>query len=157
MNSLVHSDAKGVVIPTELIERLEAASVGSRELDREIMVLIGGAQQVSEAIFYGPGETVWYCGDYEDSAVDVPLPYVTTSLDAALALAERVLPGWTWDIAGPREPITGTDDGRPSAALRLDADRPSLRIGTATTPALALCIAILRAVAAQPRVDGEAL
>lgn len=55
---------------TSLIEKLEGAEVGSRELDCAIWTATGG----------------W-------DGVDHP-PAFTTSLDAALALAERVLPGW---------------------------------------------------------------
>ena len=50
-----------------LIERLEAVGEGSRELDRDVWQATGG----------------W-------DGVDAP-PSFTTSLDAALALAERVL------------------------------------------------------------------
>lgn len=70
--------------------------------------------------------------------------FVGGSLDAALALAERVLPGWAWEIrldesgatiqAAPvwwMEGLAAPDEGGVSCS--------------AATPALALCIAILRA------------
>jgi hypothetical protein len=53
---------------TDLIKRLEEAEAGSRELDTCI------------ANHFDTNDT----------------PHVTTSLDAALALAERVLPGARW-------------------------------------------------------------
>jgi hypothetical protein len=63
---------------------------------------------------------------------------VTTSLDAALALAEWVLPGWCWMIERHK-------NGTATAGLHewnayCEADQ-----FTANTPALALCIAIIRA------------
>lgn len=95
-----------------LIERLEAAGEGSRELDRDVWQATGG----------------W-------DGVDAP-PSFTTSLDAALALAERVLDG--------------------KSALHLLADLLSYEaaqsdfdlIKTDDLPRL-LCIAILKARATQ--------
>lgn len=65
------------------------------------------------------------------------------SVDAALALAERVLPGWVWDVTS-----TGTSWIMPAS----DDDRHFM--ASAATPALALCIAILRA-RATPAPDTE--
>lgn len=66
-----------------------------------------------------------------------PPPY-TASLDAALALAERVLPGWKWGVTG---------GGAPADALLyepvLGGWRHSIRT-EAPTPALALVLAVLR-------------
>lgn len=57
-----------------LVEKLEAAEVGSRSLDQAVWLATGG----------------W-------EGVNAP-PSFTTSLDAALALAERLLPGQEYEI-----------------------------------------------------------
>lgn len=118
---------------TALVERLEAAEVGSRELDAAVCM-----------------ETTHPYGfdhDYEINAFPV-----TTSLDAALSLAERVLPGWWWTAGkcgltchasvGPdRAFIAEPDLSKYDAGFHADIPNPS-------TPALALCAAILRATGA---------
>lgn len=92
----------------DLIAKLEAAESGSRELDVAIWDALGG----------------W--------SVNNP-PSYTTSLDAALALAERVLPGWFLSL----------DTSGVHARLWI-GERPSFA-GLAATAPLALCIAILKA------------
>lgn len=116
----------------DLIEKLEAATEGSRELDTDI----------------------W-------SAVRCPTlfndrPPYTTSLDAALTL---VAEGWGWAAAE-------LDEGVPSAVTT--NRKPQIKPGTldsnpdkidfrtkAATPALALCIAALKARAAGSVCDAE--
>ena len=101
-----------------LIARLEAAEVGSRELD----------WAVGAALFTG----VRGCA----------APNATTSLDAALVLAERVLEGWRWLVQqlGPNYEASLTIS---NGAFLLTSDPEVYAIGK--TPALALVIAILRA------------
>ena len=65
-----------------LIERLEAAGEGSRELDAEIARLFGG-QAIAR---FGD----WDCRE-DGTGIWRPLPRYSSSLDAALALASRVL------------------------------------------------------------------
>ena len=63
-----------------------------------------------------------------------PLPHYTTSLDAALTLVPE---GWAWDLmAWPNEP---------SEAAICQPGSPHLGRWKGATPALALCIAALRA------------
>lgn len=124
----------------ELIARLEAASQGSRPLDREMMLLVGDAREVDHCTFYGPDESVWYLGDYEHETDLPPLPYLTSSLDAIVALIERKLPGWWVQYLGQ------TTKGW---AARIERQGTSLGLFNSTTPALALCIAFLRALQAQ--------
>lgn len=81
--TLVHSGQEAV-IPIELVERLDVASEGSRELDWRIaeMFAIPEPWRVAVGVWppFVPG-----------SKYDKEIPSFTTSLDAALALAERVL------------------------------------------------------------------
>lgn len=122
-----------------LIERLEKATEGSRELDRRLATMAGWT--VTERIggnrhFQPPtgwvGSNGPMCGP----------PEFTTSLDAAIALSERVLPGWTWFMASGSAPepyyeatLFGPDENATSGEQ------------IAKSPALALCLAICRALA----------
>lgn len=76
---------------TSLIEKLEGAEVGSRELDALVHVAVANdpntyvVEPSAESIFsHKPG---WYRTGNDLSCLADP---VTTSLDAALALAERL-------------------------------------------------------------------
>lgn len=105
-----------------LIERLEAAEVGSREFDCEVWCIFDG----------------W-------AGVDKP-PCVTTSLDAALALAERVLPGWRMHVLQDQDGMYQTDNAAKRWFCGIHEKRgPGNVMAHAPTPALALCIAILKA------------
>lgn len=126
-------------VPTDLVERLSAATAGSRELDAEIWCLFvpGGARvDVDRHMFVYP----------DKSFVPVAIaPAYTTSLDAALALAERLGMGaaYTLDAA-----CQTTHKSQPTAHLWNDTGKHT---GHARTMPLALCIAILKARTA---VDG---
>jgi hypothetical protein len=98
---------------TSLIEKLEGAEVGSRELDCAIWTATGGWDHVGRP------------------------PTFSTSLDAALALAERMLPGWDWQIVKGSEEEAYVALQPHGAAFGHEVQ--------AATPALALCAAILRA------------
>lgn len=120
----------------DLIERLEAATVGSRELD----LAIGRA-------FNFPMVSRWGDHEWRPDGVGIwtTLPKFTTSLDAALALAERVLPGLDIDLE-----IRPAPEGlRTDAVIYSHGYGPTPGVSFrawAATPALALCAAILRAI-----------
>lgn len=124
---------KDVSIPGELVARLEVATEGSREIDAWIADIFDPAPDQHDGFSgrwpFAPG-----------SEFDAQVPPVTTSLDAALALAERVLPeGWGYRL-------TRTERGGHHAAT-LHWSHPVNReaYAEARAAALALCIAILRA------------
>lgn len=128
-----------------LIERLEAAEFGSAELDAEICVLFRYGGENSEDATNVRTDPEWE-GDllFEVGADECcnPIPSLTTSLDAALALAERVL-GRAFRLGLIQQP-----DGTWEAATLWsdeEQDDRDVAFGHAPTPALALCIAILRA------------
>jgi hypothetical protein len=114
---------------TDLIKRLEEAEAGSRELDLRVFErfdLVDGERWTEADLDYA----------LTDPDKTINPPPLTTSLDAALALAERVLPGWGWSAGGSRGEHYGrldTPDGR------------DFEEAYAPTPALALCAAILKA------------
>lgn len=126
----------------ELIARLEAGEVGP-DLDASICVLLqyGGPNSNGATNVRTDGD--WE-GDllFEHGSDECcnPIPAVTTSLDAALALAERVLPGWVWMVESHR-------DGRATAWLsEFNAYGEGEQV-LGNSPTLALCIAILKAKA----------
>lgn len=107
---------------SNLTQRLEAATCGERELDAEL------------AFRFMPG---FVRGRSNDAAY---APSFTTSLDAALALVERCLPGWRWAVG-----VYGT--GYQAA---LDSGGVFNQFHSeAPTPALALCLALIRALEPQ--------
>lgn len=133
-----------------LIARLEAAEVGSRELDAAICIAanyVGAHQDFTPENLRladdADEDDSWL--DYEvagDDCTDTT-PKLTTSLDAALALAERVLP--LWCAVAEWTPSNDHPSGNKGcASVHLLGGGGSGRVA-AKTPALALCIAILRA------------
>ena len=141
-----------------LIERLEAAGEWSRELDAEIAVWSAyrGAVRIvdarEESIFrHQPG----WCRDAND--ISILAPNYTTSLDAALALAERVLPGWEFGTYISRPDVHGNRQTKIEARRWQDVAPEyafACASSSARTPALALCIAILKARATQGQTHG---
>lgn len=129
-----------------LIARLEAAEVGSEELSaRAMQVLIVPNGRVEQSRING----AWciYVGDrlWQDRGWWRPDGWpVTTSLDAAHVLAERVLEGWAWQVDrwGVMSRITLNEcdhEGWHRSKHR------RVEVAIERPPALALCIAILRA------------
>lgn len=103
----------------DLIERIQIADEGSPDLDLDI----------SRAL------NLWWMPDSE-----VAGPW-TQSLDAAIALGEQALPDWVWTV--------GKDDCADfywaSINERDTKGGRTLPAHTGDTPALALCVAILKA------------
>ena len=138
-----------------LIARLEAAKVGGRELDAHVEV----AARAFEAAKTGLARKHWakwivsrdFWVEDEHTAYQ-PAP-ATTSLDAALALAERVLPGCcvlVGDYKGLANHTRWNGEGDARAtkgwcSLSPDDAASSNHRVHAHTPALALCIAVLKA------------
>lgn len=147
---MVHSDAKSVSIPgpdmSALIARLEAAEAGSRELDAAVWAASNGYE-----LFEHDGAGWRYRMKPDDIMRHERTGYIspyTTSLDAALALAERVLPGWAWNIErwGKMTRITlnecDNEGWHRSKHVRIE-------YASERSPALALVIATLKAVSAK--------
>ncbi len=89
--------------------------------------------------------------DEAKSFFDFNAPAYTASVDAAIALAERVLPGWGWELASNTSHIKNClnpEYGNPVgkhphwAAV---ANQSSRKFVDGATPAIALLIALLRA------------
>ena len=125
---------------TDLIKRLEEAEAGSRELDATLWYAIHEPDVDypgirTEQTEQGPRE-VLTCELGSKWADDVGR--YTTSLDAALALAERVI--------SQRGPIELSICGSAQAVIHHnDPCGNPLAMVYGNTPALALCIAVLKA------------
>lgn len=124
---------------TSLIEKLEGAEVGSRELDALVHVAVANdpntyvVEPDAKSIFsHKPG---WYRTGNDLSCLADP---VTTSLDAALALAERVLPKLS------RIEIKTYVQGE-FHHCTIETDDDEFEFNNCRTPSLALCAALLRA------------
>lgn len=126
-----------------LLSRLEASEGADRELDAELAVAFSGDPEAwvvnpsPHSIFSAaPG---WW-RDGSDKSHDAPA--YTTSVDAALALVERVLPGREWIVEG--------GGGGSSTAVLLapfeDEGSGEAHTGRLKTPALALLAALLKAL-----------
>jgi len=129
------------------VERLAAASAGHRILDCHIeawrMALteevefrtVGHPTYETERYFCGPKAMDWIGYDLLRTA-----PAYTASLDAALGLAATVLPGWRYQL-----------DIAPGGSCVLCFDGMGLTDDEShegQTPALALCLAVLKATTA---------
>lgn len=133
---MVHSAASGSIpVPdmSALIARLEAAETGGAELDYLI------DEAFSEWRNIGGGWAVHkVTGERVTNSFSYPAP-VTTSLDAALALAERAL-----DQRGPININVCLAGSAQAQIYPTDPCGPHVQ-ALAPTPALALCIAISKA------------
>jgi len=120
-----------------LLARVEAATGPDRELDRDLMLAIGGAREIDDDLFYGPGEIAWYFGRYEDDCNMPPLPHLTSSLDATVALVRKKRPGVIWR--------TG-EDGAVAIAVMFTPGNRTHRGVSGASPELALLAALLRSM-----------
>lgn len=163
---------------SSLIEKLEAAGEGGADLDAEIFLALTpdayGADILrreglnSDSIIRGRGGASYQYP--QGGGCSFPIPEVTHSLDAAIKLVERKLPGWTWGLNG-YDPEGGVDIGgqrdfrQPHAVVYGpsvmtkgmfgepdDWDRPGHE-AHAPTPALALCLSLLKALQAAPSIQ----
>ena len=134
-----------------LIARVEAASGPDRELDFDVWRIDGPYVRWDEhgcavdfdgdaVAFIDPGQhsrNFYLASDYEDV-----VPRVTESLDAVVALAERVKPSWRWAVTNADGP-----NRWPAQGELWIGDHEY--IGKHAYPTLALLLALLRAVQAQ--------
>ena len=120
----------------DLITRLEQASEGNRELDMEIQRPLEVAKH-PDAVFVDEDGQVWFADVYEDgepaSWTYADPPHYTTSIDAALTLVPEKLTNRTFMETCIPAKAGFRKNGK--AVLYFEA----------ATPALALCIAALKA------------
>lgn len=144
----------------DLIAKLESASEGSREIDFWASYNAGQLDDVllkrpsrieggdREFVVYGPdGKRYGWVGYH---CVDP----ITQTVDAALALFERKMPGWEISVAQRKpRPYETCSVWWNASLFRLRTPGVHQTSGTITakaaTPALAICAALLRASAAE--------
>lgn len=129
----------------DLLERVKAATGPDRELDAAIYN--AAPEKVGDKDFcafrlpmdeWGDRfDDGWRIG-WEGRQYPEKLPRLTASIDAALALVERVLTGHIWDV---------TSTGQ--CWIEPDLGRPDHWNGTAATPPLAILAATLAALIEQ--------
>ena len=118
-----------------LLERVRAATGPDRVLNGDVLMAFGWASDGGIAI------------DPEGRRV-FQIPDATLSLDAALALVERVLPGWVWTVMTDygdlcRARLYGEVNGGRDHGVQADG----------ATPALALLAALLSALSDSNRSE----
>ena len=157
----------------DLIERLEKAEGPSEELGVRILSALLSKQPivtVEQSMINGAWCAYYEGYDGKPRLWERPSPFremgnVTASLDAALALVERVRPDLCVENLGEMSPDCGVLAGHWLAQLRPRAPRPRLEAITAEalrraldgyepvsahTPAIALCLALLKSMEQQP-------
>lgn len=125
----------------DVISRLEKAEGPDRQLDADIYKALGHEvkrrqRNIQRLSTYG------FC--YPEPGAWLPVPRLTGSIDAAVALAEKVLNVYTLELeirrSGARADVTWFPPGNlvpPIYAVSKSAGK---------TPALAICIAVLKAL-----------
>lgn len=142
----------------ELIERLEKAEAGDHKLNAEICWLLERDRALSGWWRGAMGKPVSLPEDFDSlpnglgmASLEVCAPKYTTSIDAALALAERVLPDHDWSVGCL--PVSDDADYEEhhsfGALLYSRYTKPYDAMAHGATPALALVTAILKAQGAQ--------
>lgn len=118
---------------SDLLVRVEGATGEDSALSNAVCIATGVAwtEKRNDPGFVGEYMRGWY-------------PNVTASLDAALALVTRVLPGWSWDTGCSYYP----EDGAFVARAWPGPGRLSEGTGNvhAASPSLALLAAMLKAL-----------
>ena len=125
---------------TDLLARVEAAQGPDRELDCAIFC----ATAASPFQSYYPDCVLASQGGFAARLEIDDIEKFTASLDAAVALMERVLPGWSWTLRSNSTAVLWSPQS--------DAHDREM-VARCATPALALLAAILRALAQKDSAD----
>ena len=130
----------------DLIKRIEAATKGSRELDAEVYNTTPENGRVAMRLpmekWRGRFDDGWYVVRSDKGAEDKypeRLPHYTTSIDAALTLVPEG--AWDWSV---HEYLTSSYQNRALAKVGPAVEDRHVH-GSGRKPALALCIAALKA------------
>lgn len=128
-----------------LIDRLSKLDGPDREVDAEIWLLnTPGATRKWTEVKSSTNRWKPYTIDEtrDETGRLVAVPTYTASIDAALALAERVLPGWNGDL-DIGKPIA--DSGKIGCRIWTPESKYHNYVGEGFNSATALLIALLRA------------
>ncbi|WPM82757.1 hypothetical protein R5W60_16585 [Brucella pseudintermedia] len=135
---------------TDLITRLSKLVAPDREVDARIWCEVHGVAYVDHYALMHETQVIFKeKGKRKEQVSGDDMPHAalyTASVDAAIALAERVLPGWKWRVGRTELFPNGwayVHKYDPSNCDR--ADEAACADGKAANPAIALLIALLRA------------
>ncbi len=123
----------------ELVGRVEAATGPDRKLDVALHAHFFPVSFDGSADHYA---AVGYLNAADRRYVDSFVPFYSQSIDAALALLERVLPGCSWAINGGARVVPSATVW-PASGAAVDAD--------GNTSVLAIILATLRSL----RIKGD--
>lgn len=135
---------------SELIERVEKATGPDRELDTCLWLkFTPGATRRVVHVKHAHSPAEWDIDETREASGQlITVPAYTASLDAALALADRVLPGCWWMAAKGRlrasEPLYG-------ARLFFGTDEAIGEAEHEQSAALAIVLALLKALSQEPQ------
>lgn len=142
-------------------QRVESAGGPDRELDAVLWALVIEGLEVVEFQNEILGQKDGYeirLGTIDPGKVQrnftcyqSRIPHYTASLDAAIALVEKVLPGRSWSVRDQKESSFPRAVGAHAHIMAACGD-DTLRgdfSAQAPTPALALCLALLKALEGQ--------
>lgn len=120
----------------DIIDRLGNAQGRDRELDAAIAVAVDGFHEFPPAWEGGPLNYAYYEADgtmmLPGNGGDQLVPKYTASIDAALALVERLLPGFDWILGRTNDGLT----------IHCQLGGPFMHFGA--TPALAVLVSLFR-------------
>lgn len=131
-----------------LIDRLSKLDGPDREVDALIECEACDEYSFGHRLGKNKGSVIAYFnrsnGDIGHGTYKAPA--YTASVDAAIALAERVLPGWNWRVGRTELYPNGWSYVHKYDPSNCDrTDEAACADGKAANPAIALCIALLRA------------
>lgn len=129
-----------------LLERVKAATGPTRELDGDLFLDLGVYPIESQSRWESPPSA-----PIREWASRQALPY-TASIDAALALVEKMLPGAVWHVMtdyGDLNRAKIGQEGNPRASIYRSDDRQLFSQADAITPALAILAVLLTALIAR--------
>jgi hypothetical protein len=123
----------------DLEYRLSKEIVPNRALDEKLTIL--GYKEKTPIDEY-PHLVAWKTGD---KVWSTEAPHMTSSLDAAVALVDRLLPGVYWSLATPTMYNSFRTRVRVYQAV-VGTHGKIARDAVAYNPALALCLALVRSL-----------
>lgn len=135
----------------DLLARVESATGADREIDAQVEALLRHKPGYDESHFIYRNFPTWEWrsdGAVEAGAIWDAQRY-TASVDATIALQERVLPGWKWKLVSAGSGYAAT--------MYKPTGLEVCFIGGRHTPALAHLSAIIRALIAKGESDVEAM
>lgn len=133
-----------------LLERVEKAEGPDREIDAEIwLALVPGTTRKQWSYIHKASGKECFVDETRDAThALINVPSYTASIDAAVALVEKLLPGWRLMVTTPGGAYLMSSDFEP-AEEEWGEPKGFTCAADAKSPALALIAALLRALIAQ--------